>query len=264
MGLIDRIKSDVKKSGTNKSKLVYVKEGEKVRVRFLQDMDDGLEVVFHDSYEKSITVPCRENYGKSCDYCEAEGLRTRSLYVWSVWDYEAKEVKLFLFPINNCSPMPALIALFDSYQTLVDRDYVLSVSGKAQNKTYSVVPMDKAKFRNEKAKPYSHKSVLNIIDKAYPDDEEDAVDDDFEDEKPAKKSKPSAKSKSKKVEEDEKEEELDYYDLEPIDLFKLCKKKDIECQPKKPAKYYIKLLEDNDENEEDWGEEEDEEDEWED
>ena len=33
---------------------MYFRPDTKVRIRFLQDMDDGLELVFHDSFEKSL------------------------------------------------------------------------------------------------------------------------------------------------------------------------------------------------------------------
>ena len=175
MGLVDSIKRDAKKSGQNKSKFMYFREGTKTRIRFLTDMDDGMEVIFHDSFEKGINVPCQEIFDRDCNYCEMEGLRTRSQYIWSVYDYEAKEVKLFMFAVNNCSPIPALMAMYENYGTLVDRDYIISVTGKAQNKAFTVIPMDKVKFRNEKAKPYSEKSILKMLDKAFPadDSEED-------------------------------------------------------------------------------------------
>lgn len=263
MGLLDSIKSEVKKSGQNKKKIVYIREGQKSRYRFLQDMDDGFEFTFHDSFEEGINVVCREHYGKSCEYCEREDLRTRTLYAWSVWDYEAKEVKLFLFAVNNCSPVPALVAFYDTYGTLTDRDYVISVSGKQQQKSYTCVPMDKVKFRNDKAKPFSEQGALKILAKAFPCDDDE---DEEEEKKPAKgqskgsKGKTSTKS-SKKVEEEDDdydeelggEDEVNYSEMEPVELYKLCKKRDIEATPKKPAKYYIKLLEENDEANDDWG-----------
>ena len=102
MGLLDKIKHDAQKSGQNKGKFIFFKEGEKKRIRFLSDMEDGFEVVFHDNFEAGINVPCRENFGNSCIYCEEDGLRTRSQYAWSVCDYEAKEVKILMYPMNNC------------------------------------------------------------------------------------------------------------------------------------------------------------------
>lgn len=275
-GLLNKIKNDVKRSGSNKRKLIYFRDGSKIRVRFLTDMDDGMEVKFHDNFEAGINVPCQETFGRDCPYCEDEdSVRTRSQYIWSVWNYEAKEVQLFMFPVNNCSPIPALMAMYETYGTLCDRDYVITQVGKQQNKTFSVVPMDKNKFRNEKAKPFSEKSVLKILDKAFPFDDDEMDDDDYEVED--KKSK-KTKAKSKKYDddydddvddtfddeefEDDEDEETSYEDMTPKELFKLCKERKIECKPKKNAKYYINLLEEYDEAQNDWGDDED--DEWED
>lgn len=282
MGLIDDIKGDVKKAGTNKGKFTYFREGVKQRVRFLTDMDDGMAITFHDSFERSINVPCQEQFGRDCPYCEDDGVRTRQQYAWSVYNYETKEVQIFMFPVNNCSPVPALLAMYENYGTLLDRDYVISVSGKQQNKVYSVVPMDKVKFRNDKAKAYSEKAVLKMLDKAYPCDASDDVDED-DDEPPRKRNKkadtkPVAK-KSKKVSEPEdddeddydeemedSDDEVDYSEMSERELYKLCKEHKIEAVPKKNKKYYIKLLEEYDAAQEDWGDDDDDDDddEWED
>ena len=60
----------------------------------------------------------------------------------------------------------------------------------------------------------------------------------------------------------EDEEEQDYESMKPQELYKLCKKRNIECKPKKAKEYYIDLLEEADEDSDgdDW---EDEGDEWE-
>ena len=275
MGLVDKIKQDVKKSGRNKGKFIYFREGQKQRIRFLTDMDDGMEVTFHDSFEAGINVPCQELFGKDCPYCDEEGLRTRSQYIWSVYNYETKEVQLFMYPVNNCSPIPALMAMYENYGTITDRDYVISVSGKQQNKTFSVVPMDKVKFRNAKVKPFSEQAILKMLDKAYPADA-DEDDEDEDDDKPVKKSKSSkSKPNTKKAKpepeededwEDEEEEELDYSEMSPKELYQLCKERDIDVAPKKPAKYYINQLEEYDAAQEDWEDDdsEDDEEDWED
>ena len=279
MGLVDKIKNEAKKTGSNKGKFIFFPEGKKVRIRFLTDMDDGVEVKFHDSFEAGINVPCQELYGRNCPYCEDEDLRTRNMYAWSVWDYESKEVKIFMFAVNNCSPVPALMAMYENYGTLLDRDYVLTVTGKQQNKTFSVVPQDKAKFRNTKAKALSENQMLKIIDKAYPADVDDEDDDDYEEEKPKKKGNKSVnKSSGKKGKdeydedddydeddewEDEEEDDTpDYSEMSAKELYKLCKERDIDVLTKKSEKYYIKKLEEYDEAHDDW--ESDDEDEWED
>lgn len=339
-GLVNQIKNEVKRAGTNKGKFVFIREGEKRRFRFLIDADDGMEITFHDNFAGGVVpTPCQEIFGRDCPYCDEEGIRTRSQYAWSVWDYEAKEVRVFMFPVNNCSPVPHLISMYETYGTLCDRDYVISVSGKQQNKTYAVVPMDKVKFRNDKAKPFSRKQLLKMLDKAFPcdvsgsdnDDDEDDDDDDFPMPKPGSKGgKSSGKKKEseddwgdeeklpsteeleamkpqklynmckerdievetkKKVEyyvdkleqwrldheddyddeqdwgdEEEEGEAPDYESMSPKELFDLCKERDIKVPPKKPAKFYIKQLEEYDQAQDDWGDEEnnDDGDEWED
>lgn len=280
MGLLDNIKKDAKKSGQSKGKFTYFREGNKVRLRFLQDMDEGIEITWHDSYEQGINVPCQEHFGKDCPYCEDDSLRTRSQYAWSVWNYETNEVQIFMFPVNNCSPIPSLVALYETYGTLTDRDYVISVSGKQQNKSFSVVPMDKAKFRNGKAKPFSEQALLKMIDKAWPA-EDTGDEDDEEDEAPKKKKGPKksgGKTKTKKSYDedddedddysdedfdDEEEDEDEYEDMSPKELFNLCKKRKLDAAPKKSAKYYINILREADKAEDDWGDDDDEEDDWE-
>lgn len=281
MGLLDSIKRDAKKSGGNKAKFMYFREGEKQRVRFLQDMDEGLEVVFHDSFEAGINVPCQELFGRECPYCEDSSLRTRSQYAWSVWNYESNQVQVFMFPMNNCSPLPALVAMYENYGTLMDRDYVISVSGKQQNKTFSVVPMDKVKFRNAKAKPFAKKELLKMLDKAWPAEDVDMDEDEDEEEvETTKRKKKNRRPKSEEDDEDElgfttpnddyddswdeDDDAPDYDSMSPKELFNLCKERKIkDVKPKKPKKYYINLLEEYDAAQDDWGDDDDDDD-WED
>ena len=182
------------------------------------------------------------------------------MYVWSVYDFESKEVKLLMAAVNNCSPVPALASLYETYGTLLDRDYEIKRIGKGQNTTYSVIPLDKAKFRNNKIKPLSDSAILKYIDKAYPADNNE----DFEEDEPKKKSNKTKTKAKTKVEEtddwDEEEDETnDYESMKPQELYKLCKERDIECKPKKSKEYYIDLLEEADEenDSDDWDEEED-------
>lgn len=267
---LNNIKNEIAKSGASKGKFLYFKENTRVRVRFLTDMEEGMEIDFHDSYALGINVPCQENFGRECKYCDMEDLRTRKQYAWSVYDYEAKDVKILMMPVNQCSPVAALASLYDSYGTLLDRDYEIKQVGSGQGKTFSVVPMDKSKFRNTKVKPLSDSAILKYIDKAYPADNNEIEEDEEEVPKTNKRKQnksssknPAKMSKPEPDEEDwdEEEDENNYDDMTAQELYKLCKKRDIECKPKKSKEYYIDLLEsEDDEDEEDW----DEEDEWED
>lgn len=276
MSILGKIKKGVASSGSNKGKLLYFKPDSKVRIRFLQEIEDGQEVVMHDSFDRGINVICRHSLGEDeCDYCDDETLRTRPSYVWSVWDHDAKEVKLFMGFANNFSPLPSVIAMYESYGTIMDRDYVIQQDGSGTNKRFGVVPMDKAKFKNTKAKAYSAKKLLEILDKAFPSD---ATEDDDEDDKPTKGKKkgknkhgntPGTKSKSKKkkVEEPEEEEwdeeeENEYSDMSLKELYSECIDRDLKAKKKQDKDYYIDLLladdldDEEDEDEEDDDEEE--------
>lgn len=267
---ISDLKNEIKKSGSNKGKFLYFREGEKVRVRFLTDMEDGTEILWHDSYKMGVNVPCQEAFGRECKYCEDDDLRTRNMYIWSVYDYESKEVKLLMAAVNQCSPIPALVAMYEEYGTLLDRDFVIKQIGSGQSKSFSVIPQDKEKFRNAKAKPLSESAILKHVDKAYPDTEAD----DEEEEEAPKRNKTKGSKGKKKVKEPEPdmnepeddwedEDEQNYESMKPRELYKLCKKRNIECKPKKAKEYYIDLLEEADEEDfgDDWGDEED--DDWE-
>lgn len=271
---LSNIKSEIAKSGSSKGKFLYFKENTKVRVRFLTDLEDGMEMPFHDSFALGVNVPCQELFGRECQYCEDENLRTRNMYAWSVYDYDSKEVKILMFAVNQCSPVPSLASMYESYGTLCDRDYEIKQVGSGQGKTFSVIPLDKSKFRNTKVKPLSDASILKYVDKAYPaDNSEDFEDEDEEETKQSKtkgRTKPTTKKKTKPEpeeendwEEDEEEQENDYDSMKPQELYKLCKERDIDCKPKKSKEYYIDLLEEADEEDsnDDWSN--DEEDEWE-
>ena len=241
MGLLDKIKNEAAKSGASKGKFIYFRPDEKKRIRFLQELDDGFEVQFHDNYERGINVPCQEIFGKDCPYCEDDDVRTRSLFAFSVYDYDAKEVKILMQAVNQCSAIPALVNMSETYGTITDRDYVLKKTGKGATSSFSIVPMDKNKFRNEKAKALSKKSFLKYLNQAFPcDANSDDDEDDFED---------------------------DYSDMSARELYDICCDRDIECQKKRPAKYYINLLKEDDAAHDDWDDEESEdeedEDEWE-
>lgn len=250
MSILDQLKADVKKAGSNKSKFIYFREGEKRRIRFLNDMEDAVVITMHNNFEEGINAPCRKHFGKDCPLCDREDMRTRDNYVWSVWDYDANEVKLFMFAVNRCSPIPALMAMYENFGTLCDRDYIINVQGRQLDKTYSVINMDKQKFRNTKAKPYTEKQILKMLDQAFPFNDKQEVTSSDDDDSWDDDDKPAGK----------------YDDMKPKALYDLCIERKIEAEKKKPAQYYINLLEEADKADDDWGDDDDDydDDEWED
>ena len=61
----------------------------------------------------------------------------------------------------------------------------------------------------------------------------------------------------------DEDEAIDYSEMTPLQLYKLCKEREIKVAPKKLAKYYIAQLEEYDAAHDDW-EDDDEEEDWED
>jgi hypothetical protein len=237
MGLLDSMKNEINRTGGSKSKILFVGDGSKRRIRFLVEFDKGMELVFHDSFSKGINMLCQEEVGKTCssDFHENEDLRTRKMYAWPVFDYDNKEAKVLLYAANSASPVPAFISMFEAYGTIMDRDYVIERKGKQKNTTYAVVPMDKSKFRNTNVKIPTSKAILAVIDKAFPPG---VSTDGFED-------------------LPEETDIPDYDEMKPKELYDECKKRGIDCEPKKKKEYYIDLLKKNDAEsggeEDDWG-----------
>lgn len=267
MSLLGKIKDGIQKSGTSKSKILFVKKDSKVRVRMLQEIEGGTTVTIHDSFEQGINAVCREHFGEECPYCEREDLRHREAFVWSVWDHDAKEVKLFVGYANNFSPLPALIAMAEAYGNWTDRDYVINRTGSQTNTSYGVVPMDKARFKNSKAKPFSSKETLKVLGEAFPVNEEDEV----KSKKKGGKKKPPKQEEPEDDDDYEDDETSEYEDMSPRELYRECLERGIEAKKKQKAAYYIELLEaddeedDYDDDEDEWDDEdedEDDEDEW--
>lgn len=255
MSLLSKIKKGVANSGSNKGKVLFIAKDTKRRVRFLQEIEDGMEVTIHDSFDQGIKAICQKHVKKTCPYCDREGIRTRQAYVYSVYDHDSKEVKLFEGYANNFNPLPNLVAMYESYGTLLDRDYVIQREGSQTNTRYSVIPMDKVKFKNTKVKPYSKKKTLEILDKAFPVDEDDIIDDDEEMED-------IEDNDEEEDDWDDDEEENDYDEMSPQELYRECISRGLKVKKKMKKKYYIeKLIEDDEE--EDWeDDEEDDDDDW--
>jgi len=209
MGLISQIKADVAKSGANKGKILYIRADSKIRIRFLQELDDGYSFVFHDNFNEGINCFCPRNIDEDneCVYCDETAgvqVRTRNLYAWSIYNYDTKQVEIALWAVNQFTPVNQLISMSEAYGTIIDRDYVITRTGKQMETAYAVIPQDKEKFRNPKAKPFSQSAMMKILSEAfkYSDDDEEE-----EEEKP-KKAKVSEKLPKAKKEKEKKYAEM--------------------------------------------------------
>lgn len=255
MGLLDDIKNGAKQTASNKGKIFYVKSGEKKRIRILTDIEDGIKVQLWSSYKKGIDVIATEDNAEI--YENDEDFKLKTLYGFSVYDIEKDEVLLMLYGANNFTPLPQLSSYYEEFGDWCDRDFVIKCEGSKLNKKYLVMPQAEKKMKS-KVKALTEKQMMDIVNNAYPDEEEEEAPKKSKGnkKKAAKEENKKSKSKAKEVDEwddeDEEEEAPDYSEMTAKELYALCKKRDIECQPKKKADYYIELLEEADEDDDEW------------
>ena len=216
---LDQIKTAVKNSGSSKKDILYFGADTSKRIRFLQELDDGHSYTFHSDFETKIYEPCQDQEDhEDCKLCQ-QGIGTKEVFVWSVYDYDTSSVKLLAIKATGISPVPALIEFFEEYGTIMDRDYKIKKVGKGMGGSYTVTPLDKEKFGVKKAKPYSEKEIWEMFKKAYSskdveDEDDDDEDEEEEDVKSTKKSKKAKKEKSLK----DKYLELDWDEVRDIAL----------------------------------------------
>lgn len=226
--IVQMMKERISKSGKGQKDIFFVKKDGRVRVRFLTDLEESVVVPFHTKW-KEFNHPCLELYGKDCPNCHNSDANTAEFFVFTVWNYETKRCELFIYKATKCTPIPALVTMYETYGTICDRDYVISRQGEATDTVYTVVPMERKKFRGDE-QPFGKKQVLKMLLKAYPP-ETDEEDEDEEQEtrrKPVKKA--AAKSKGKYADEDfddedDFEEEFEEDDFDDEEEEKPKKKK---------------------------------------
>lgn len=215
---LDQIKTAVKNSGSSKKDILYFGADTSKRIRFLQELDEGHSYTFHSDFETKIYEPCQDQEDhEDCKLCQ-QGIGTKEVFVWSVYDYDTSSVKLLAIKATGISPVPALIEFFEEYGTIMDRDYKIKKVGKGMGGSYTVTPLDKEKFGVKKAKPYSEKEIWEMFKKAYSskdvEEDDDDEEEDEEDVKPTKKSKKAKKEKSLK----DKYLDLDWDEVRDIAL----------------------------------------------
>lgn len=224
--LLNKIKSEAKNSGTSMGKFVYCKDGQKRRLRFLTDFEDAIEIPWLGCYAKNINCPNPEFFGKTNPYKDDEDVKEDTMYLWQVYDYDANAVKFFMYKANNCSPVYSLATKYEIFNTLLDRDYVLTCTGEAADRSMEVVNKDKSVFTQGKAgkvKKVSLKVIKDELQKAY--------------------------SKFQGDIDDDNDDTPDYTEMDRKSLYKLAKKRGLDPDQGEPKAYYVNMLEDYDEEE---------------
>lgn len=167
--LLKKIKKKISEASRAVTDEFYVGQDKKARVRFLIDLEDGLEVTWHDKFEDGVNTPCFSHFGLSCPYCDISGKdkpRTRQFFAWTIFNYETDKKQIFRYPANSFSPIPSLVAMYEAYGTLCDRDFVITRTGTGFEINYQVVPMDKSNFKGDK-KPFTKIEIFKKWAKMY-------------------------------------------------------------------------------------------------
>lgn len=213
--LIDQMKEKIAKSGSSKKEILYWGKDTTKRIRFLNELDAGFVFQFHNNWDPSIFELCKdpENH-ENCKLCE-EGIALQDQYVWSVWDYDSNSVRIIQFKATGVSPIPALIEMYDEFGTILDRDYKIKKVGMGQGSSFVVTPLDKERFKNPKAKPFTYKQVLEILENAWKPKDTSDIDDESDDEEDEVKEAPKKKAKKEKTIRS-KYEELTFKQLKEI------------------------------------------------
>lgn len=186
--LINDMKERIKNSGGSKKEIIFFAPDSPRRIRFIQELDTGFEFIFHSDFNQKIYELCTDPEDhEDCKLCKDE-IGIKSVFAWSVWDYDTNSVKVMAIKASGISPIPALIEMYEEYGTIMDRDYKIKKVGKGMGGSFSVTPLDKSKFR-DKAKPYTRKQIEDIFKKAYKSTDVDEDDEEEEDERPVNKKK---------------------------------------------------------------------------
>lgn len=219
--LIVEMKAKIAASGTSKKEILYFGKDSVKRVRFLQELDTGYVFEFHNDWAANILELCKDPEDhEDCPLCE-QGIKIYENFAWSVWDYDSNSVRILLFKANGVSPIPSFIEMYEEFGTIMDRDYKIKKVGQGQGGSFVVTPLDKERFNNKKAKPFTKKQMQEILEKAYAKQEVEEDDDDEEEDEEevtSKKSKKQAKKKKQKKSLRSRFEELSFKELKEIGL----------------------------------------------
>lgn len=219
--LIAEMKAKIAASGTSKKEILYFGKDSVKRVRFLQELDTGYVFEFHNDWAANILELCKDPEDhENCPLCE-QGIKIYENFAWSVWDYDSNSVRILLFKANGVSPIPSFIEMYEEFGTIMDRDYKIKKVGQGQGGSFVVTPLDKERFNNKKAKPFTKKQMQEILEKAYAKQEVEEDDDDEEEDEEevtSKKSKKQAKKKKQKKSLRSRFEELSFKELKEIGL----------------------------------------------
>jgi hypothetical protein len=172
MSLVDRIRTESKRQGTAKGEIFFVKANEASRVRFLIDIEQGLEIEFYNEFG-GLRIPSPALWDYPTEILDERAddnddkLKREIHYGWPIWNYDRERVQLLHGKPNQWSPVMQLLSAYEEYGSIVDRDFNIRRQGEGLETSYSLFPGDKKPFKVRKAKKPTKAAMLEILWKAY-------------------------------------------------------------------------------------------------
>lgn len=152
-------KSDGGSGGQRKNRMLWLRDGEPVTVRFLDEIADAQEYVWYNKYEgpgkENINVFGPENWGgedeeeKFLKAMKELGAKKGEQLCFRVWNEQEKAVQIFNTKMVPVSVAFHLVKALDKHGTICDRDYTLEKNGTASSTVYTVEKEDKEPVSKE-------------------------------------------------------------------------------------------------------------------
>lgn len=172
MDSMKSLKQSLKKSGGGKGFIKFIGD-EGLTVRFLTEPEDWYSYDEHYDPGLKTSYPCIEG---ECPGCEQD-LRRSSKYLAIVVNRADDKVESLKLPKSLAN---RLVAKFDKYETLMDRDFELSRAGSGLDTEYDVDAEPVSKFphsKYEEQMPDLEEVLQAAWDQAFGDDDDDDEDD---------------------------------------------------------------------------------------
>jgi hypothetical protein len=139
------------------AEVLELKPGASVRVRFLHEVNEGIEFLTHKP-EAGRTRACLRLFDRECPHHRDGDYEDEVRVAYSVWVYGIEERRAALVIARPWS-LQKLFDADDACGTIRDRDFTFR-----RHKQIDIVPADKpTKFDCPQGQPFSRKRMLEII-----------------------------------------------------------------------------------------------------
>lgn len=172
-GIVDEIRKSLREaseqgeggSGMPDALLWIPSDGQR-QVRFLTEFtsEEIVKVTMHDKFKLFYPQPCLRYYGEPCLF-HVKGVRTKTHYHFTVWDYESASKKIFAYKAIPGGAIEDLIEYHDTYDTIKDRDFILKKIGTGPKTRVRARPATPTPtpYEGRLNKPYSEAKIIEIL-----------------------------------------------------------------------------------------------------